>query len=153
MVHKLRRKPVEPLDFPTCITALNNYRLSFHISEGTQALQKNLLKGRPWPNAVRQPAYFGNFSGLLRAAGERPDQEAASEDDDESPAGDHWISSSARISNVCGMVSPSAFAVLRLITSSNFVGCSTGSSAGLEPLRILSMKIGARPIRARRLGP
>jgi hypothetical protein len=31
----------------------------------------------------------------------------------------------------------SAFAVLRLITSSNFVGCSTGRSAGFAPLRIL----------------
>ncbi len=31
-----------------------------------------------------------------------------------------------------------AFAVLRLMTSSNFVGCSTGRSAGLAPLRILS---------------
>ena len=33
---------------------------------------------------------------------------------------------------------PSALAVLRLITSSNFVGCSTGRSAGLAPFRILS---------------
>ena len=39
---------------------------------------------------------------------------------------------------VGGMVRPSAWAVLRLITSSNFVGCSTGRSAGLAPLRILS---------------
>ena len=31
------------------------------------------------------------------------------------------------------MVSPSAFAVFRLITSSNFVGCSTGKSAGFAP--------------------
>src|SRR6266496_4056270 len=37
-----------------------------------------------------------------------------------------------------GMISPSALAVLRLITSSNFVGCSMGRSAGLAPLRILS---------------
>ena len=37
-----------------------------------------------------------------------------------------------------GIVSPSAFAVLRLITSSNLVGCSTGRSAGLAPLRIRS---------------
>ena len=36
------------------------------------------------------------------------------------------------------IVSPSAFAVFRLITSSNFVGCSTGRSAGFAPLRILS---------------
>ena len=31
----------------------------------------------------------------------------------------------------CGIVTPICFAVLRLITSSNFVGCSTGRSAGL----------------------
>ena len=36
-----------------------------------------------------------------------------------------------------GTVRPSAFAALRLITSSNLVGCNTGSSAGLAPLRIL----------------
>jgi len=33
------------------------------------------------------------------------------------------ITSSARASNVCGMVTPSALAVLRLITNSNLVGC------------------------------
>ena len=31
-----------------------------------------------------------------------------------------------------------AFAVLRLITSSNLVGCSTGRSAGFAPLKIRS---------------
>jgi hypothetical protein len=40
--------------------------------------------------------------------------------------------------SVWGMVSPNAFAVLRLITSSNLVGCWTGRSPGLAPLRILS---------------
>ena len=35
------------------------------------------------------------------------------------------ITSSARASNACSTVSPSAYAVLRLITKSNFVGCST----------------------------
>ena len=34
--------------------------------------------------------------------------------------------------------SPSGFAVFRLITSSNLVGCSTGRSPGLAPFRILS---------------
>ena len=48
------------------------------------------------------------------------------------------IASSARARNEGGTVRPSAFAVLRLITSSNLVGCSTGRSAGLVPLRILS---------------
>ena len=36
-----------------------------------------------------------------------------------------------------GMSRPSALAVLRLITSSNLVGCMIGSSAGFAPLRIL----------------
>ena len=51
---------------------------------------------------------------------------------------DYSIISSARTSNEGGTVRPSAFAVFMLITSSNLVGCSTGSSAGLVPLRILS---------------
>ena len=54
------------------------------------------------------------------------------------------ISWSAWRSSVCGIVSLSAFAALRLITSSNFVGCSTGRSVGLAPLRILSTKAAAR---------
>jgi hypothetical protein len=48
------------------------------------------------------------------------------------------ITWSARTRIDCGMVNPSAFAVFMLITSSNFVGCSMGRSAGLAPLRILS---------------
>ena len=50
----------------------------------------------------------------------------------------YWITSSARPSTDGGIVSPSALAVLRLITSSNLEACSTGRSAGLAPLRILS---------------
>ena len=48
------------------------------------------------------------------------------------------MTSSARASSVGGISRPSALAVLRLITSSNLVGCSTGRSAGLAPFRILS---------------
>jgi hypothetical protein len=40
------------------------------------------------------------------------------------------ITSSSRASGVGGTVRPSAFAVLRLMTSSNLVGCSIGRSAG-----------------------
>src|SRR6516165_8660127 len=46
------------------------------------------------------------------------------------------ITSSARESSAAGTSSPSTFAVLRLITSLNFVDCTTGRSAGLVPLRI-----------------
>ena len=50
----------------------------------------------------------------------------------------HSITSSARVSMIGGMSRLIDFAVLRLITSSNFVGCSTGRSAGLAPRTILS---------------
>jgi len=48
----------------------------------------------------------------------------------------HSITSSARARIEGGTVSPSALAVLRLTTSSKVVGCTTGRSAGLAPLRI-----------------
>jgi len=45
------------------------------------------------------------------------------------------ITSSAMERIPAGMVRPSALAVLRLITSSNFVGCNIGKSAAFSPLR------------------
>ncbi len=50
----------------------------------------------------------------------------------------HSITLSARISSMGGILTPSALAVFMLIQSSNTVGCSTGSSLGFVPLRILS---------------
>ena len=47
----------------------------------------------------------------------------------------HSITSSARTRNDSAIVSPRAFAVLRLITNSNSVGCSMGRSAGLAPFK------------------
>ena len=47
----------------------------------------------------------------------------------------YWITWSARTRIDCGIVRPKAFAVLRLITSSNLVGRSIGRSDGLLPLR------------------
>jgi len=51
----------------------------------------------------------------------------------------YWITWSARSSSDCGIVRPSALAVLRLMTSSNLVGRSMGKSPGLAPFRIRSM--------------
>jgi len=50
----------------------------------------------------------------------------------------HSITSSARESIMDDISNPSAFAVLRLIRNSNFVGCSTGKSAAFAPFRSLS---------------
>ena len=74
---------------------------------------------------------------LLRARRERPRRRRAAEQRDEL-APPHSITSSARASSIGGTSRPSALAVLRLITSSNLVGCSTGRSAGFAPRRILS---------------
>src|SRR5262245_27432091 len=48
------------------------------------------------------------------------------------------ITSSARAISEGGTVSPSTCAVVRLITRSNLVGCSTGMSPGFDPRSILS---------------
>jgi len=49
------------------------------------------------------------------------------------------ITLSARSRSDSGIARPSVFAVLRLMMSSYLDACSTGRSAGLTPLRILSM--------------
>jgi hypothetical protein len=64
----------------------------------------------------------------------------------------YWMSSSARARTAGGIVSPSILAVLRLITSSNLLGCSMGRSAGFAPLRILSTYVAARRNRWGSLG-
>src|SRR5262245_56651912 len=72
---------------------------------------------------------------LLRMCCKRPCRSHASEQADE-VAPPHSITSSARASSVGGISRPMAFAALRLIVSSNFVGCSIGRSAGLAPCKI-----------------
>src|SRR5262245_45470562 len=48
----------------------------------------------------------------------------------------HSITSSASARSLSGTSRPSALAVFRLMTSSNFVDCITGRSPGFSPLRI-----------------
>ena len=52
------------------------------------------------------------------------------------PLFDHSITRSAPASSIFGITMPRAFAALRLITSSNFVGACTGRTAGLAPRRM-----------------
>jgi hypothetical protein len=86
---------------------------------------------------VPEETYPVNLPRLLRARRERPRSCCAADERDERAAL-HSITSSARTSMIAGTGMPSAFAVFWLITSSNLVGCSTGKSAGLAPLTILS---------------
>jgi hypothetical protein len=55
----------------------------------------------------------------------------------------HSTTSSTVARKLCGKVTPRAFAVFRLITSSNLVGCSIGKSAGLTPRAIRSTYLAA----------
>src|SRR5262245_19072720 len=102
---------------------------------------------------TRQKPDPGNLAGrLLRVGskGKRKEHGAKSKERDcflhlffsvsmySTPAPSHLITLSARNSTDCGIVRLSAFAVFRLITNSNFVGRSTGNSAGFAPVRILS---------------
>jgi hypothetical protein len=52
--------------------------------------------------------------------------------------GFHSKTLSARESTEGGIVRPSAFAVFKLMTNSNLVGCCIGKSAGFAPFKILS---------------
>src|SRR6266568_8074417 len=63
-------------------------------------------------------------------------------------AAPHSITSSARASSVGGMVSPSALAVFRLITSSYLVGACTGRSAGFSPRDLVEQRLEAMMVLA-----
>ena len=66
---------------------------------------------------------------------------------------DQRITLSALARTLGGMLNPICLAAFRLMTSSNFVGCSTGRSAGFAPLRILSTYVAARCNKAGKLVP
>src|ERR671930_254139 len=88
---------------------------------------------------------------ILRLGDERRREEAEGEGDKGYDSA-YRITSSAWKRRIGGIVRPRVWEVLRLITSSNFVGCSTGRSPGLAPFRILSTKVAARRTRSGKFG-
>src|SRR3974390_3546412 len=85
--------------------------------------------GRP---AIEKPDH--RHRRLLRARRERPCRRATEKCDELAPL--HSITPSAVVSTQGGTVRPNIRAVSALLTSSNFVACTTGKSAGFSPLRI-----------------
>jgi hypothetical protein len=65
----------------------------------------------------------------------------------------YFMTLSALASTFGGIVRPIWFAVLKLMMNSNFVGCSTGRSAGFLPFRILSTYVAARRNRSAKFTP
>src|SRR5215510_13356650 len=107
---------------------------TFDVADSTHSLAEN-VHVRVWRGGRRQIANTRRLDGLLRACRERPRGRRAAEKPDEF-ALVHSITCSARVISSGGTVRPSALAALRLMNRSNLVGCWTGNSAGLAPLRI-----------------
>src|SRR5262249_18322287 len=110
------------------------------LVRGVAGFPEPIMKGRQHVrctsgrSALEEPNHW--HRELLRARRERPRRRAAEQCDERPPF--HSITSSARASSVAGTIRPSALAVVKLMTRSNLVGCSTGMSAGFTPRRILS---------------
>src|SRR5262249_38823304 len=121
-----------------------------HVPESAQTLAKRLPFRAVGGAENADPP---DLPRRLRLGGERHEEEQRSRASEELATVHYWITSSARASTDCGIVRPSALVVLRLITSSNFVGCSMGRSPGLAPFRILSTKYAARRLMSSKFSP
>ena len=102
---------------------------------------------------VVQISDLTNLRRLLSIGNERSNENTPAHDGHERSTVHHSMTWSARSSSEGGIVTPSAFEVLRLMTSSNLVGCWTGRSLGFAPLRILSTYVADRLNRSRKSGP
>src|SRR5262245_14491126 len=100
----------------------------------TQPLQKGAGPLALCCSGARAKEPDGRQLRLLRARRQRPCHRAAEQGDER--AASHSITSSAMLSSVGGTVRPSILAVWALMTNSNLVGCRTGRSVGLVPLRM-----------------
>src|SRR5215469_14314924 len=118
------------------------------------------------PSISRQDARFCYFTGRHQLPPERfspmlhtghcPELDGASggkRTAAHSRGGCYSMTSVARARIEGGPERPSSLAVLRLTTSSNVVGCWTGRSTGLAPLRILSTYRAPRRAIPLRLAP
>src|SRR5262245_35308493 len=108
--------------------------LAFDEAEPPQFIEQREIM-RCIARARKQAAEAINAPGLLAARRERPRGRTAEQRYELATL--HSITSSARCCRNKGTSRPMAFAVLRLMTSSNFVGCSTGRSAALVPCKNL----------------
>jgi hypothetical protein len=103
---------------------LDRHILALDVAGFTNALpecgQKTCTIGRR-PRAAEEPDH--RYRCLLSPRRDRPRSRRAADERDELATPDHSITSSARASSDGGTVTPSAFAVVRLMTISNLVGC------------------------------
>ena len=117
----------QPAEFDRHVLALDEARFGQAFAERRHEYDVRLRTGL-------QVSDDGHRRRLLRPRQKRPSSRAAEPRDEIAPF--HSITSSARPSRLSGNVKPSALAVFMLMTSSTFVICWTGRSAGLSPLRM-----------------
>jgi hypothetical protein len=108
----VRARPIPPY-----VATDRPARLLQALRERSQASLSFPIVRRVWQEHADAP----HPPGLLRACRERPRRRAAEQRDE--VAAVHSMTSSAIASSLSGTARPSALAVLRLITNSNFVGC------------------------------
>ena len=134
-LHQLGRKTGEAVVMALAEAVINDDVLSVYVPELLHSLSEALLwdsgriSRRQPPDPRQLPRRLG--AAALREGKERRPRHA----ERRKLAPPHSITSSARPRIDGGIVRPSALAVLRLMTSSNRVGCWIGRSAGLAPAR------------------
>src|SRR5262245_26628101 len=134
---KLGGNLAKALGTPLRPTILDRHGATLDPAEFAQSLSKGGCPCTPGRRRARSKEPDDrHLRRLLRARRERPGSRAAEQRDE--VAAIHSITSSARATRVAGTSRPSALAALRLSTNSNLVGCCTGRSAGLAPLRMRS---------------
>src|SRR5262249_17712744 len=119
------------------VAPVDDQVLALDVSQFLKLFAKSLMF-RQGPLVARQHADAAHPVSLLRLRRERRRGCVAEQRAELAPfhLRAHSITSSASESRLSEILTPSAFAVLRLITSSNLVGCKMGRSAGFSPLRI-----------------
>src|SRR5262249_46010893 len=132
LAHEVFRKILQAFEISFRGLALDDDIPSLHVAEFHELAREGHGKRRAQAG-VDQP----NFEALLRARRERPRGRRSADERDELAA-PHSITSWAAAMSFSGTLRPSACAVLRLTTNSNLVGCWTGRSPGLSPLRMRS---------------
>src|SRR5262245_49899058 len=132
--NQLRGKPGKSIELLFRRTELEEKILAFNITGFAQCFTQLRPKGLDICIAYEERTNSIDLWLLLRARREWPHRRAAQKRND--LAAPHSITSSASARSLSGISSPSAFAVPRLITNSNLVGCMTGRLAGFSPLRM-----------------
>src|SRR5262249_222951 len=125
---ELGRRAGKSLRHPIGVTVVEYDVVTFEVAEVAQPLAESIPHQR-----IIGGGEAGKRGGVWGGGCGRATEGRATKHGKKVPP-PHSMTSSARASSEDGTVRPSVLAVLRLISSSNLVGCSTGRSPGFVPL-------------------